>query len=238
MDHLSHPYVTTGKTIVLIIGTFVSKVISLLFTMLSRYVIAFLPRNRHLLVSWLQSPSAVILEPKKIKSVTASIFSPSICHKVMSLIAGGLAPLQSSSQSPKDWGRIRKTNKQNSSMKTTCLIKGLLGKVSMSKDPLLLPPDWTKSCIRTSSPLMNWASACSSRTEFLPEAKVLRFEDGGWEASGPMRKPELSCREWIRNSGSHTEAPFSWPGQSLGSAFHYLPLPALPGGWSAPWGLL
>ena len=66
--------------------------ISLLFTMLSRYVIAFLPRNTHLLLSWLQSPSAGSLKPKKIKSVTASSFSPSICHKVMSLIAGGLTP--------------------------------------------------------------------------------------------------------------------------------------------------
>ena len=110
----------------------------------------------------------------------------------------------------------------------------------MSKDPLLLPPDWTESCTRTSSPLMNWASACSSRTEFIPEAKVLRFEDGGWEASGTVRKPELSCREWIRNSGSHTEAPFSWlfhtclPGQSLGSATSV----SLPATASAPWGLV
>jgi len=79
----SHPYTTTGKTIALIIRTFVSKVMSLLFNMLSRFVIAFLLRSKCLLISWLQSPSAVILEPKKIKSVTISIFSPSICHEVM-----------------------------------------------------------------------------------------------------------------------------------------------------------
>ena len=74
---------TTGKNIALTIRTFDGKVISLLFNMLSRFVIAFLPRSKHLLISWLQSPSAVILEPKKIKSVTISIVSPSICHEVM-----------------------------------------------------------------------------------------------------------------------------------------------------------
>ena len=71
---LSHPYMTTGKTITLTSWTFVSRVMSLLFNMLSRLVIAFLPRNKHLLISWLQSPSEVILEPKKIKSATVSIF--------------------------------------------------------------------------------------------------------------------------------------------------------------------
>ena len=76
---VSHPYMTTGKTIALTRWSFVSKAISLLFNMLSRLVIAFLPRNKRLLISWLQSPSAVILEPKKIKSVTVSIVSPSIC---------------------------------------------------------------------------------------------------------------------------------------------------------------
>ena len=80
---LSHLYVTTGKTIALTIWTFDGKVMSLLFNMLSRLVIAFLPRSKRLLISWLQSPSAVILEPKKIKSVTVSIVSPSICHGVM-----------------------------------------------------------------------------------------------------------------------------------------------------------
>ena len=75
---LSHPYMTTGKTIALARRTFVGKVLSLLFNMLSRLVTAFLPRSKRLLVSWLQSHSAVILEPKKIKSVTVSIFSPSI----------------------------------------------------------------------------------------------------------------------------------------------------------------
>ena len=75
MVQLSHPYMTTGKTIALTIQTFVGKVISLLFNMLSRLVIAFLPESKHFLISWLQSPSAVILGTKKIKSVTASIFS-------------------------------------------------------------------------------------------------------------------------------------------------------------------
>ena len=75
---LSHPYMTTGNTIALTIWTFVSKETSLLFNMLSRFVIAFLPRSKHLLISWLLSPSAVILEPKKIKSVTLSIVSPNL----------------------------------------------------------------------------------------------------------------------------------------------------------------
>ena len=81
MIHLSHPYMTTGKTIALIGWTFVDKVMSLLFSMLSRLVIAFLLRSKCLLISWLQSASAVILEPPKIKSVTVSILSPSICMK-------------------------------------------------------------------------------------------------------------------------------------------------------------
>ena len=74
---------TTGKTIVLTRQTFVGKVMSLLFKMLSRLVTAFLPRSKHLLISWLQSPSAVILEPKKIKSDTVSTVSPTICHEMM-----------------------------------------------------------------------------------------------------------------------------------------------------------
>ena len=74
---------TTGKTIALTRQTFVSKVMSLLFDMLSRLVIVFLPRGKHVLISWLYSPSAVILEPIKINSVTVSIVSPSICHEVM-----------------------------------------------------------------------------------------------------------------------------------------------------------
>ena len=74
---------TTGKTIALTRWTFVGKVMSLLFNMLSRLVITFLPSSKHLLISWLQSPSAVILEPPKIKSVTVSTVSPSICHEVM-----------------------------------------------------------------------------------------------------------------------------------------------------------
>ena len=74
---------TTGKTIALTSWTFVGKVMSLLFNMPSRLVITFLPRSNHLLISWLQLPSAVILEPQKIKSVTVSTVSPSICHEVM-----------------------------------------------------------------------------------------------------------------------------------------------------------
>ena len=82
---LSHPYMSTGKTIALTTQTFVGKVMSLLFNMLSRLVRAFLPRNKHLLISWLQSPSAVILKTKKIISVTFSIVSLSIFHNVMGL---------------------------------------------------------------------------------------------------------------------------------------------------------
>ena len=80
---LSHPYMTTGKTTALTRQTFVGKVMSLLFNMLPRLVITFLPRSKHLLISWLQSPSAVIWEPPKIKSATVSTVSPSISHKVM-----------------------------------------------------------------------------------------------------------------------------------------------------------
>ena len=83
MVQLSHLCMTSGKTIVLTIHIFVDKVISLLFHMLSRFVIAFLPKSKRLLISWLQSLSAVFLEPKKINSVTVSTFSPSICHEVM-----------------------------------------------------------------------------------------------------------------------------------------------------------
>ena len=87
MVQLSHLYMTTGKTIALTIWTLVDKVMSLLFNMLCKFVIAFLPRNRHLLISRLQLLSTVILEPQKIKSVTVSIVSPSICHEVMGLDA-------------------------------------------------------------------------------------------------------------------------------------------------------
>ena len=80
---LSHTYMTTGKTIALTRRTFVDKVMSLLFNMLSRLVITFLPRSKHLLISWLQSPSVVILEPRKIKSATVSTVSPSISHEVI-----------------------------------------------------------------------------------------------------------------------------------------------------------
>ena len=83
MVQLSHPYMTTGKTIALTRRTFVDKVMSLLFNMLSRLVIAFLPRSKHLLISWLQSPSAVILEPK----IMSATVSPSIFHEVTGLDA-------------------------------------------------------------------------------------------------------------------------------------------------------
>ena len=82
---LSHPYMTTGKTIALTRWTFVGKVMSLLLNMLSRLVIAFLPRSNCLLILWLQSPSTVILDPKKRKSITTSTFFPIICHEVMGL---------------------------------------------------------------------------------------------------------------------------------------------------------
>ena len=84
---LSHPCLTTGKTIILDRQTFVGKVMALLFNMLPRMVLAFLPRSKHVLISWLQSPSPVILEPKKIKSVTVSIVSSSTCHEVMGPVA-------------------------------------------------------------------------------------------------------------------------------------------------------
>ena len=83
MVQLSHPYMTTGKTIALTVWTFVSKVTSLLFNMLNSFAIAFLPRSKSLLISWPQSPFAVILEPKKIKSDTIPVVSPSVCHEVM-----------------------------------------------------------------------------------------------------------------------------------------------------------
>ena len=87
MVQFSHPYMTTRKTIALTIYTFVDKMISLLFNTMSKFVIAFPPRSKPLLISWLQSSSPMILKPKKIKSVTVSIFSPSICHEVMGLDA-------------------------------------------------------------------------------------------------------------------------------------------------------
>ena len=83
MVQLSHPYLTTGKTIALTRWTFAGKVMSLFFNMLSRLVTAFLPKSKHLLISSLKSPSVMILEPKKIKFLTVSIVSPSICHEVM-----------------------------------------------------------------------------------------------------------------------------------------------------------
>ena len=98
MVQLSHTYMTPGKTIALTRQTFVGKVMSLLFNTLSRFVMVFFSRSKRLLISWLQSPFAMILEPKKInKSVSVSTFSPSICHKMMGLdamkaILGFVAP--------------------------------------------------------------------------------------------------------------------------------------------------
>ena len=83
MVQFSHPYMTTGKTIALTIWTFVGKMMSLLFNTFSRFVIAFLPRIKQFLISWLQSPSAAILEPNKIKSVIGSTFSSSVSYEVM-----------------------------------------------------------------------------------------------------------------------------------------------------------
>ena len=83
MVQLSHPYMTTEKNIALMIQTFINKVMSLLLDMPSRFVITFLPRSKWLLILWLQSPSTVILELKKMKSVTVSTFFPSICHEVI-----------------------------------------------------------------------------------------------------------------------------------------------------------
>ena len=83
MVQLSHPYMTIGKTIALTRWTYVGKVMSLLFNTLSSFIIAFLPRSKHILIAWLQSPSAVILDPKRIKSDTVSTVSPSTCDEVM-----------------------------------------------------------------------------------------------------------------------------------------------------------
>ena len=85
MVQLTHPYITTGKTIALTKQTFVHTVMSLLFNILSRFLLAFLPKSKHLLTLWLQAPSAVILKLKKIKSVTVSTFTPSVCHEVIGL---------------------------------------------------------------------------------------------------------------------------------------------------------
>ena len=99
MVQLSHPYMTTGKNITLTIQTFVGKVMSLLFNILSMFVIAFLPKSKCILISWLQSPPAVIWEPKKIKPFTISIVSPSICHEVMGLDAMCTEPQKNVSHS-------------------------------------------------------------------------------------------------------------------------------------------
>ena len=99
---LSYPYMTTGKTTALTRQTIVGKVMPLLFNILSGLVIAFLSRSKHLLILWLQSPSAVILEPRKIKSNTVSTVSPSICHEVMGPDANLKSNPESSLQTPKE----------------------------------------------------------------------------------------------------------------------------------------
>ena len=102
---LSHPYMATGETIDLTRWTFVGKVMSLLFNMLSRLVIAFLPRSKHLLLSRVQSPSAVILEPKKTKPIPVSIVSPSICHEVIYIISDVyIHYLKKQQQQVNSWG--------------------------------------------------------------------------------------------------------------------------------------
>ena len=100
---LLHPYMPTEKTIALTRWTFVGKVMSLLLYMLSRLVITFLPRSNHLLISWLQSPSAVILEPPKIKSVTVWTVFPSICHEVMGPQCSKIFTLLSWKKKGQEW---------------------------------------------------------------------------------------------------------------------------------------
>ena len=113
---LSHSHMTTGKTIALTRWTFVGIVMSLLFNMLSALVIAFLPRNKHLLISWLQSSSAVILESQKIKSATVSIISTSICHEVM----------------------------RNPGLEEAQVESRLLGEISITSYMQITPPLWQK----------------------------------------------------------------------------------------------
>ena len=111
MIQLSHPYMTTGKTNSLTIQTFVCKAMSLLFNMLSRLVIAFLPRTKHLLISWLQSPSTVILEPKNIKSDTVS---PSISHKkhkLESRLPGEISITSAMQMTPPLWQKVKRNSK-------------------------------------------------------------------------------------------------------------------------------
>ena len=102
----SHPYMTTGKTIALIRQTFVGKIMSLLFNMLSRLVIIFLPRSKRLLISWLQSLSSVILEPRKIKSATVSTVSPSICHE--SGLPGEISVTSDMQMIPPSWQKVKR----------------------------------------------------------------------------------------------------------------------------------
>jgi len=106
MVQLSYSYMTTGKTIALTRWTFVGRVMSLLLNMLSRLVVAFLPRSKHLLISWLQSPSAVILEPRKIKSVTISIVPQSICHEVIGLEIDVFLEFSCFLNDPRDVGNL------------------------------------------------------------------------------------------------------------------------------------
>jgi len=141
---LSHPYIT-GKTITLTRQTFVGKVMSLLFNMLSRLVITFLPRNKSLLISWLQSPSAVILEPKKIKSLTVSIVSPSIFHEVMGPDAMILVFWTKAVYChPAYLTYMQSTSWETLAWKKHKLESRLLGEISITSDMQMTPPLWQK----------------------------------------------------------------------------------------------
>ena len=141
---LPHPYMTPGKTIALTRWTFVGKVVSLLFNMLSRFVIAFLPRSKCLLISWLQSPSAVILEPPKIKSVIVLIVSPSLCHEVM----GPEAVIMINNLRYADDPTLIAESKEK--------LKSLLMKVREESEKAGLKVNIQKTKIMASGPIISW----------------------------------------------------------------------------------
>ena len=115
MVQFSHPYVTTGKPVALTVWTFVAKVMSLLFNMLSRFLTTFLPRSKHLLISWLQSSFSAILEPKKIKSLTLSIFYPSICHDLVAQMVKPLSTMQETRLQSLGWEDLLEKEMANNS---------------------------------------------------------------------------------------------------------------------------
>ena len=141
---LPHPYMTPGKTIALTRWTFVGKVVSLLFNMLSRFVIAFLPRSKCLLISWLQSPSAVILESPKIKSVIVLIVSPSLCHEVM----GPDAVIMINNLRYADDTTLIAESKEK--------LKSLLMKVREESEKAGLKVNIQKTKIMASGPIISW----------------------------------------------------------------------------------